>query len=189
MSALGLHLALSDDELRVLRSLPDEDKADHIAEDLEAAKIDTPDGCQTDKSWAYIHAAFNGTDPDGPLDMAPSPPPLSFFQRLFGRQREVSAAAAGAERLAIVGSEALLSTDDYYIGLIPSDGVGSVADALERISEEELQQRVRHVHGEFEASGSADDAADYAGGWYPGLQAFFRHAADSGKHVIFTVDF
>jgi len=190
MSARGLHLALDDDELRALLALADEAKFDHINEELEESKFHTPDACETDKSWAYIHSAFNGTDPDGPLTRpTPNRPSVSIIRRLLGRQPDVPAQREGAERLAIAGSQALLLTDDFYIGLVPSDEVGSVADALEGIPTGELERRVGQMHRRFKASGSPDDAAEYAGGWYPNLVAFFRSAADSGKHVIFTVDF
>jgi hypothetical protein len=114
---------------------------------------------------------------------------MSLIRRLLGRQADGLGSGEGAERLAIAGGQALLLTDNFYVGLVPSEDVGSVADALEHIPTRELEWRVGQMHRQFEASGSSDDAVEYAGGWYPNLVVFFRNAADSGKNVIFTVDF
>lgn len=185
MSGRGLHLALTDQELSDLREQASEHQADYIGETFEAAKFDTDDACETDKSWAYIHSALNGTDPDGPLIMGAQPKP-GFLNGIFGRaqQKQIS-----DERYAIMGDSAVLDSEDYYIGLIAKDRVPAVSTALAAFSTDELGRLVKEVHRKFAASGSAADAADYATGWFPALVKFYASAADARKHVIFTVDF
>jgi hypothetical protein len=185
MSGRGVHIALTNAELDQLRAIAAEDQADYVANDLEEVKFGTADACETDKSWAYIHAALNDVDPDGPLVMK-SERKAGFLARLFDRHESVD---AGEAKFAIMGHEPLLSTEDYYIGLVDADKVSAVASALEEIPTEALGDRVRTVHQHFRASGSPEVAAEYVTGWYPGLVEFYRAAANARKHVIFTVDF
>lgn len=189
MSGRGLHLALSDEEFHTLRLLSEPEQVEHIGNVLETAKFGSDDACETDKSWAYIHAALTGSDPDGPLQFPEPRPaqPNSFLGALFGK-KSVAVESADA-RHAILGCEALLLAEDYYIGLIPASDVLRVSSALQSVSTDDLGQRVRAVHESYKASGSADEAVDYATGWYSGLVAFFSRAANTNKHVIFTVDF
>ncbi|MBX9859148.1 MAG: YfbM family protein [Sphingomonas sp.] len=187
-------MALTDEELERLRAISSDEQPDFIGEEFEQAKFGTVDACETDKSWAYIHSALTGADPDGPLRM-PEPKSskkTSFFASLFGAKASTIAnlePPQGDERKAIMGGEALLDADDYYIGLTRSGDVAAVASALERVSNGELGQKIQNMHRRFDASGSAEESADYAMGWYPDLVTFFRAAANANKHVIFTVDF
>lgn len=52
-----------------------------------------------------------------------------------------------------------------------------------------LAEKIRTAHRHFEASGNADDAAEYALNWYDDLVAFFVRAAKARKHVIFHVNY
>jgi hypothetical protein len=184
MSCLGLHIAINDEELALLEANSPDEMPDYIAEVLEVTKFGTPDCCETDKSWAYIHSAFNGTDPDGPLEMGVEPK-AGLFSRLLGKKFD----AAGQEKYAIMGHDPLLVSDDFYIGIVDSDRAQGLADALSAIPTESLGELVWKMHRKFDASGSDTDAAEYAMGWYPNLVEFYRQAAKNNKHVIFTVDF
>jgi hypothetical protein len=165
--------------------LPAEERADHIANELEAAKFGSIDACETDKSWAYIHSALNGTDPDGPLVVG-SAQKSGFLSRLFGGRPSDD---AGEAKFAIAGHDHVLRSEDYYIGLVDAARVETVAASLQAMPNDTLGQRVKAAHRRHQASGSADEAAEYAMGWYPGLVEFYRAAADAKKHVIFTVDY
>jgi Domain of unknown function (DUF1877) len=185
MGMLGLHIALTDDELAQLRSVPPEEQSDFVSENFEVEKFGSPDCCETDKSWAYIHSALNGTDPDGPLEIGQEKQP-GFFSRLLGQKPVLIENQA---KFAIMGHDHILSSEDYYIGFAARERVDGIATALGAITADELGDLVRQVHQKFNASGTADDAAEYAMGWYPEVVSFYRHAADSGKHVIFTVSY
>ena len=184
MGMLGLHIALNDDELSELRAIPEAERADFVSETIEASKFGTPDCCETDKSWAYIHSALNSTDPDGPLEIGHEEQP-GLLARLLGKK----ASPENQSKFAIMGHGHVLMSEDYYIGFVQKERVSGIADALEAISVDDLGDKVRTVHARFNASGSADDAAEYAMSWYPGLVKFFRTAAGNKKNVIFTVDF
>jgi Domain of unknown function (DUF1877) len=184
MGMLGLHIALNDDELAELMAIPEGERADYVSETFEVAKFGTPECCETDRSWAYIHSALNNTDPDGPLEIG-NEPKQGVFARLLGGK----ANPEDQSRYAIMGHDHILISEDYYIGLVQKERASGIADALESISVDILGDRVRKVHAKFNASGSADDAAEYAMGWYPGVVEFFRTASSYGKNIIFTVSY
>jgi hypothetical protein len=176
MGMLGLHIALTDDELAKLKSVPADQQSGFVSETFEVEKFGSPDCCETDRSWAYIHAGLNGTDPDGPLELGHESQP-SFFGRLIGAKPIQQSQA----KFAIIGHDHILSSEDYYIGLVTKERVDGVAVALEAVSTEELGDLVRQAHRQFSASGTADDAAEYAMGWYPEFVEFYRHASDAQK--------
>ena len=185
MSFRGLHLAISDSELTRLCALNPADRPDHVSEVLEEEKCGTVDACETDKSWAYIHAALNECDPEGAIEI-PSKRSGGLLKRLFGRSDDDQLAKA---RFAVMGMDPLFASDEFYIGLVPRSEVRGVATALNQISKEELAARLIQLHQQFAAKRPAGEAADYAMGWYPGLVEFYDRAAAAGKNVIFTVDY
>jgi hypothetical protein len=184
MGMVGLHIALTDEELSQLRSVPADQKADFIGETFETEKFGSPDCCETDRSWAYIHSALNGTDPDGPLEIGHEVQ-SGFFSRLLGKQPVFENQA----KFVIMGHDHILSSEDYYVGFVARERVDGIATALDAITTDELGDLVRQVHRKFNASGTPEEAADYAMGWYPGVATFYNYAADAGKNVIFTVSY
>jgi Domain of unknown function (DUF1877) len=109
----------------------------------------------------------------------------SLVGRLFGQTPETQNQA----KFAIMGYSPILVSDDEYTGLVDKDRVSGVAMALKAIELEKLGELVRQMHRKYRASGSADDAAEYAMSWYDSLISFYQHAADAGKNVIFTVSY
>lgn len=175
MGMLGLHLRLTDQELTAVRAHDGySSMLDFINNELEEAKFASGDVAETDKSWAYIHSALLGIDPDGPLEREPG---------------DASLADASDARYVIMGREVLESSDDSYIGLTRASDIPSVAAALGAISAEDLGKRVARAHQRFGAMGEADDAAEYAASWFDGLVEFYRVTAERGEHVVFTVSF
>jgi hypothetical protein len=184
MGMLGLHIALTDEELSQLQSVPAHEQGDFISETFETEKFGSSDCCETDKSWAYIHSALNGTDPDGPLEIGQAEQP-GFISRLLGKKP----VPENQSKFAIMGHDHILSSDDYYVGFVAKKRVDGIATALGAITTDELGNLVRQVHRKFNASGTPDEAAEYAMGWYSEVVTFYRYAADMGKNVIFTVSY
>lgn len=54
MSRLGVLYALKDEELNILRSLPQDERYDYMLEEIEESLLDTPRGCELDKAWEGI---------------------------------------------------------------------------------------------------------------------------------------
>ena len=185
MSGRGLHIALTDEEFAIVEAMSPDDIPDYIVNELEEPKFGTADACETDKSWAYIHSALNGTDPDGPLGLGGAPKG-GLLYRLFGPKPLPD---VGAAKFAIIGTRQLVDENDYFVGAVPADQVEMVSACLHLIPESHLRDRVIAVHAQHSASGEADDAAEYALGWFPGLLEFYGEAMKSKKNVIFTVDF
>ena len=184
MSGRGLHIALTDAELAQLEALDIDEIPDFVANEVEEAKIGTSDACETDKSWAYIHSALNGTDPDGELKLAS--PKTGVLSRLLGPKPLPD---VGAAKYAIIGTRQLVDSDEYFVGLVPASQLELVSTCLGLIPESHFRDRVKTVHGQFRAAGTAEDACEYALGWLPGLIEFFEAATKAKKNVIFTVDF
>jgi hypothetical protein len=175
MGQLGLHLRLTDSELAAAAAHVGYDSIiDYIINEVEEAKFASGDVAQTDKSWAYIHSALLGIDPDGPLDLEP---------------QDASLADTSNARYVIMGREVLESDDNGYVGLTRALDVPAVAAALADISVEDLAARVARTHRRFEAMGDAEEAAEYAASWFEGLVAFYVSTAQRNEHVLFTVYF
>ncbi|WP_298464426.1 DUF1877 family protein [uncultured Erythrobacter sp.] len=195
MGQLGLHLRLTDQELAHIEALPNSRAIDeYITEELEEAKFNSGDVAETDRSWAYIHAAMMGADPDGPLERESSiisQPAKGFFGKLFamGKQASESWRDTGRAKYVIIGNETLVANDDHFFGLTRKTDVGAVASALDDISSEELQRLVVQAHERFEAMGDAQECAEYADSWFSGLVEFYRKTAERNEHILFTVSF
>ncbi|WP_285713438.1 DUF1877 family protein [Erythrobacter oryzae] len=175
MGQLGLHLRVNDAELAALAAHEGYASVmEYITEELEESKFGSGDVAETDKSWAYIHSALLGIDPDGPLSCEP---------------QDASLAEPGMARFAIMGTEVLEASGDDYVGLTRKAQVGEVATELAAISLDDLSARVTRAHQRFGATGDAGEAAEYAASWFEGLVDFYRETAVRGDHVIFTVSF
>ena len=185
MSLRGLHIALTDDELSDLQALSSDEVAEFISNELEEKKFGTVDAFETDKSWGYIHSALNGTDPDG--DLGPASQANGVI--MLHSSKPILLPDVGAAKFLIIGTEQLLVSKDYFVGLIQAANVKSVESSLRSITGGYFRERLQIVHEHFKASGNTHEVCEYALGWLPGLTKFFSAAAKSGKNVIFTVDF
>jgi hypothetical protein len=175
MGQLGLHLRVSEHELAAVQAHAGyTSMIDYITNELEEIKFESGDVAESDKSWAYIHSAMLGIDPDGPLEREPE---------------DASLADASDARYVIMGRELLESSDNAYIGLTRASDVPAVAAALGAITVEDLGRRVARAHQRFGATGEADQAAEYAASWFIGLVEFYRTTAQRGENVLFSVYF
>lgn len=175
MGQLGLHLRVNDAELAAIAAHGGYASVmEYITEELEESKFGGGDVAETDSSWAYIHSALLGIDPDGPLLREPE---------------DAALAESGMARFAIMGTEVLEASEDAYVGLTRKPQVGEVAAALAAISLDDLPARVTRAHQRFGAMGNAGEAAEYAASWFEGLVDFYRETAARGDHVVFTVSF
>ena len=195
MGQLGLHLRVTDEELAHIEGLSSEAEIDeYLVEELEELKFESGDVAETDKSWAYIHSALMGADPDGPLERSPTQTlqqNQGFLKRLFGTNPIAPAPWIdnGPAKYAIVGFEDVVSSEAMHLGLSRKGEVTRIAQTLQEISTEDLKRLVMEAHRRFDAAGDADEAADYAASWYEGLVEFYRRSAEVDQHVIFSVSF
>ena len=168
----GLHIALTDAELRELYA--SDDVVAHVGGYLEELKFGTPDTCETDKAWRYIHEALNSSRDVADRSGRPLKRPRFVLWRY--------------ERYAICGIDTLLDQEDYFIGGSRPSDVKIIAISLAGISTDEMRARLWRLYADLPDFDEPAEIADYVLQWYPQLVGFYRGAAEGRKHVIFTVD-
>ena len=162
MSRLGVLYALKDEELNILRSLPQDERYDYMLEEIEESLLDTPRGCELDKAWEGI-------------------------QYCLGAEawKEENSIPTNI----IFGGEFLVETEDEIITLKNHSDVIQIVDYLHHNNLKDIIRTNFHLIEEQEYSLSKnDDTLDYLLGWSGEIQSFYENALKEGYSVIFTVD-
>ena len=60
MSRLGMLYALTDSEVEELRSVPTDERYDHMLNEIEENLFDSPRACELDKAWEAIQYCLGG---------------------------------------------------------------------------------------------------------------------------------
>src|SRR5690349_1940245 len=118
MGCLGVHFALTGEEVETLRSLPDDAaRLDHLQSVIEEEYLAKHREltAESDKAWDAMHRALT----DGKLTWDGGEPPLN---------------------LAVLGGELLYDEDDYIMSLKTPIEVADVAVALRNIDEPEFRK-------------------------------------------------
>lgn len=164
MSCRGMHFALEEKEVQILRATEDEEaRIEHVTEVIEQDLFGGDWAAETDKAWDAIHRCFaNGT-----LALDGGEYPLNHV---------------------ILGGEQLVTSGDYYISLKTPDQVRDIAKALGDITRDNLRARYRAIDPTDYGMDLSDEDEEYTCDWFEGLVDFYRRAAETGRWVIFTVD-
>lgn len=164
MGCRGVHFAITDAVRDQLLAAEDDDELCEIVAEIEEA-WDRPHLCETDKAWDGIHRTLTDgtllTEEEGEAD------PLS---------------------LAVLGGRTLNDGDDYFVVLVEASDVPRVAEALGRLTIDDI--RARYLGTPFpDYQYGEKDEEDFAYTWghLESLSEFFSNASRSGRHVIFTV--
>jgi hypothetical protein len=163
MACLGLHFALSGDDLaKVLNAKTDQQVLYSMRDEIEQ-KWDEEWLYQTDKAWDAIHRCLA----DGTLSDKNGEYPL---------------------RLCVIGGKQLYSGDDYIISLKTPDEVADIAKALTFITKDALRQRYFQI--DPRSYGVALSEEDFSCTWdyFSELPAFFAKAAAAKRPIVFMVD-
>jgi hypothetical protein len=164
MGCLGVHYALTDDEVSKLRAWNnDDDRLNFLQEEIEDLFFsDRPDlFAESDKAWDAMHRCLS----DGDLSYTTGPTPL---------------------RLAIIGGQGLYFKDDYIMSLKTPEEVKSVAPALKAITQAELFRRYDAMDAKkYDFPKSAEDR-EYTWEWFQPVAALYETAAAKGLWVLFT---
>lgn len=165
----GVHFAIEDRHLDAIRALSDPGALfDHIGEVIEPEFFQSGFDAETDKAWPLIHQTLVGANPGADdLEQIPSEPLANV----------------------IMGEEFLCRADWYLVTLTTAAKVPAVSAALESISREEFQRRLRSLIEVHDCSQIAEEDVEYAGHWFENLKPVFAAAAQQGRHVLFAVDF
>jgi hypothetical protein len=165
MSQRGVYFAITDPDVKMLRSAQtDRDLLTVIQDEIEE-RWDEAWLFQTDKAWAGLHRCLT----DGRLEFTNGSYPLN---------------------ACVLGGEQLHQGDDYIVSLLTNDKVRDVATALGQIDPEWLRARYFAIAPENYGSPLTEEDFEYTlNNGFVGLAEFFRRAAEAGRATVFTVDF
>lgn len=166
MSCLGVHFALSEEEVKKLTSFGnDEERLDYVTEEIEEVYLEERESliAQSDKAWDAIHRAFT----DGQLAYDNGTYPLNHV---------------------ILGGAPLYFNDDYILSLKTPDQVKAVAEALSAISEKEFRDLYFNINPDLYDGDISEEDFEYSWSWLKEIVALFNTAAVNGRYVLFTAD-
>ena len=166
MGCLGVHFALTEGDVRTLRSIGDEDERltylQEVIEELYLAERKTY-AAESDKAWDAMHRALA----DGHLSWDGGDYPLNH---------------------AVLGGELLYTADDYIMSLKTPAQVKDIATAIATLTRTDLRLRYNAIP-ENEYDGTLDDEDfDYTWGWFQGVRDLYQRAAMEDRYVLFTAD-
>ena len=166
MSCLGVHYALTSEEVARLKAFDDDsERLDHLQETIEEDYFANHSEfiAESDKSWDAMHRALS----DGQLSYTSGPNPL---------------------RLAVIGGECLYFEDDYLMSLKTPSEVKSIVQALLLIDEADFRRRYEAIDAEAYGFPKSEQDFGYTWGWFVGVREFYQRAAAADRHVLFTAD-
>jgi hypothetical protein len=157
---LGVHFAIDAETAERLRAAADDGEVAALIEEIEEEMIGV-DHCDTDKAWDAIHRSLT----DGYLGYGNGTYPLNST---------------------ILGGTQLYEGDECIVSLLTPDRVRDVADAVADVDREVLKEGYDRIDiGDYGPEFGDEDFA-YTWSNFTDLVAFFRRAAEAGRHVIFT---
>lgn len=166
MGCLGVHLSLSEPEVRKLKSFAEDcDRLDYFQTEIEEKYFGEHEDrlAQSDKAWDAMHRALA----DGDLTWDTGPYPL---------------------RLAVIGGEPIYGEEDYIMSLKTPVEVKDIARALAPLTKEEFRRRYDAIDAGKYGFPKNDEDFAYTWDWLIGVIAFYQRAAAEGRWVLFTAD-
>jgi len=166
MSCLGVHFALTPEEVATLESFEDDlDRLAYLQEDLEDRYFDEAKVfiAESDKSWDALHRALS----DGRLSWTGGSYPLNH---------------------AVLGGKSLYVLADYIMSLKTPDQVKEIAAALGPITEIELRRRYNRIDAKDFDAELSDEEFSYTWEWFQGVRDLYTRAAAENRYVLFTAD-
>lgn len=166
MSCLGVHFALTVEEVSLLREQPDgEIRVNFVKEVLEDVYLgeESPYAAESAKAWDAMDRAMtmkldDSLDPDGLL------------------------------RYLVVDGESLNSGEDYILSLKTPDQVVLLATIIENIDISAFRNRYFMIDPAEYGEPLSEEDFQYTWEWFQCVRDLFRTAADSERYVLFTVD-
>jgi hypothetical protein len=166
MSCLGVHFALSGEEVETLRSQPDDSsRLDYLTEEIEENYFGNQPELvvESDKSWDAVHRTLT----DGNLAWDNGKYPLNHV---------------------ILGGELLYRETDYIMSLKTPKQVQDVAAATSSVTEVEFRQRYFAMDQKQYGSPLSEEDFNYTWENFLSVREFFLSAAKQNRYVLFTAD-
>ncbi len=166
MACLGVHFALTPQDVQQLRSISDEaERLDHLQSVIEDTYFsDHPElVAESDKAWDAMHRTLA----DGQLTWDGGAYPLNHV---------------------VLAGELLYTEADYIMSLKTPQQVQDIAAALPAMTREEFRRRYDAIDAEAYGFPLTDEDFDYTWDWFQGVRDLYTRAASEGRFVLFTAD-
>lgn len=168
MSCLGVHFALSNEDVALLKGLESEEaRLEHLQEVLEEEYMsdDGPDAmyAENDKAWDAMHRVLA----DGRLTWDGGSYPLNHT---------------------VLAGELLYTGSDYIMSLKSPEQVKDIAAALKTVDLETFSVRYREIDAEDYGFPLTDEDLEYTWEWFQGVRDLYGRAAAANRAVLFTAD-
>lgn len=166
MSCLGVHFALTEEQVAALKSGKNErERLAFMQEQLEPYFFDeAPEWkAESDKAWDAIHRTLT----DGKLAYDNGTYPLDHV---------------------ILAGEQLYASGDYIMSLKSPAQVKDMAVALDQVTQAAFRQRYYSIdENDYGLELSAEDF-EYSWDWFCGIKDLLRRAAENDRYILFTAD-
>lgn len=166
MSCLGVHFALTSEQVCELRNLSSEEAIlEHLQEKIEPEFFEQhPEFVvESDKAWDAIHRVLA----DGTLRKTGGTYPLNH---------------------AVLAGEQLYRKSDYIVSLKTPAQVAEIAKALAVFNETEFKKRYFAIKpGDYGMPVTEEDYK-YTWEWFLGVKDFYVGAAAENRFILFTAD-
>ncbi len=166
MSCLGVHFALTKEEVEALKAIKDEEqRLDHLKEVIEVNYFNNHQElmAESDKAWDAMHRALA----DGQLTWGGGEYPLN--------------------HVVLVG-ESLYSDSDYIISLKTPQQVQDIAGVLPGITEADFRRRYFAIDAKSYGFPLSDEDFGYTWEWFQNVRELYLRAAKEHRYVLFTAD-
>ena len=164
MGCLGVHFALTEDEVNTLKSFDnDDDLLEYFQEELEEIYFDEQPEfkAETDKSWDAMHRLLS----DGDLSYKTGPEPL---------------------RLVVIGGEQMYFRDNYIMSLKTPAQANAIASAITVISKEYFREHYDKMDEKKYGYPKSDEDFEYTWAYFGDIVALYQKAAAENRYVLFT---
>lgn len=167
MSNIGIHFALTKQEVAHLRSFPDDKSRLDYLENVIEEKYLEPEkpefAVDSDKAWDAMHRALT----DGQFSWDGGEYPLNQV---------------------ILTGELLYSKGDYIVSLKTAKAVRDIAATLPAITKAMFRRRYFAIDPSSHRFPVEDEYCDYTWEYFKAVRKFYLRAAKAKRLVLFTVD-
>lgn len=164
MGCLGVHFAIPEHDVAVLRNAPDDAaRLDYVQEVIEERELGGPRAAENDKAWDAMHRALS----DGHLTWNGGRYPLNHV---------------------VLGGEILYAGDDYIMSLKSPAQVKDIASVLRDLSESQFRGLYDAIDRDDYDGNLDEEDFSYTWEWFQNVRELYVRASDEGLYVLFTAD-
>jgi hypothetical protein len=168
MACLGVLFSLDEKIVLKLKSFKsDLDRLKFLQGDIEEVimEIEPERFAEFDKSWDRLHRSLT----DGKFEWDNGTFPLNHV---------------------VLGGQKIYHQDNYIMSLKTPEQVVEIAEAVEKISKEDLKNGYNQIHSDDEeyAKFLSEEDFEYTWTWFENSMEFWKKAASEKRFVLFTAD-